>query len=373
MNESKFSGFYAGRYRVHLSADCKAFGWNWLEEHTSAKIGTKAKYNVVDFAAQVTVDKYKEAAELVLAVQPIPPEHKGIWKRLESFLVNLIKTNPQLFSQFIFDLATRNAKNWLKALNEPRQFEWLLRNMRTKDVANAIGQLVFADKPECRELGLFFFDKLGLTSLPPDAFKGVDETRVALAFYALQRSVIHGGAVARFLIFLIPYMEKTNQALQAEFYNELVLQLKNYPGTCKKQFEAHADKYPVLKKALAEVDAYFQALEITRQSAINHIQIAGFDRSARLYSRRFANQVSKGAEQLSIFTQLVKKVVLLYGKQWRTFHGGILGKSSGLKEISTSMEFPRMELIDPEGMELRRLRAAIRIKELSKQNRNGGE
>jgi hypothetical protein len=242
-----------------------------------------------------------------------------------------------------------------------------------KDVANAIGQLVLADKPECRELGLFFFDRLGLASLPADALKDVDETRVALAFFSLQRSVIHGSAVARFLIFLIPCMEKTSQALQAAFYNELVLQLKNYPGACKKHFEADADKYPILKKALTEVDAYFQALEITRQSAINHIQIAGFDRSARLYSRRFANQVSKGAEELSIFTQLMEKVVILYGRQWRTFHGGILGESSGLKKISTSMEFPRMELIDPEGMELRRLHASIRIKELSEQNRKEGE
>jgi hypothetical protein len=77
------------------------------------------------------------------------------------------------------------------------------------------------------------------------------------------------------------------------------------------------------------------------------------------------NQVSKGAEELSIFTKLVKKVVLLYGREWRTFHGGVLGESSGLKQISTSMEFPRMEFIDPEGMQLRRIHASVRITELT--------
>jgi hypothetical protein len=102
-------------------------------------------------------------------------------------------------------------------------------------------------------------------------------------------------------------------------------------------------------------------------SPINQMSISGFNRSARLHSRRMASQVSKGAEELSIFTKLLKKVVLLYGRQWRTFHGGVLGESSGLKEISTSMEFPRMEFIDPEGMQLRRFHASARIRELTPQ------
>ncbi len=348
-----------------ISADCLEFGWNWLRTHASGNIAPGAKYNVVDFAAQLPPNKRKEAEDLVLAVQPISPEHKGIWQRLEHFLVSLLETNLDFFAQFIAELASRNGHNWLKVLHEPGHFECLLTEMQSREVGSAIGGLILAEQSECRELGLFFFDKLNLTTLPAAMFEKVDETRVALAFYELQRSVIHGSAIGRFLIFLVPLVERANPALRKEFYNELVLQLKNYPGACKEQFALEAKKFPILQKAIDEVDAYFAELKNAHNSPINQISISGFDRSARLRSRRMASEVSKGAEELSIFTKLIKKVVLLYGREWRTFHGGVLGESSGLKQISTSMEFPRMEFIDPEGMQLRRFHASVRIRELT--------
>jgi hypothetical protein len=350
-----------------ISEDSLKFGWHWLQAHVSGDIAPVAKYNVVSFAAQLPPDKFRQAAELVLAVQPIAPEHKGIWKEIEHFLVELLRNNLAFFGQFIAELATRNGHNWLKVLHEPRHFEWLLTEMESKDVAAAIGKLILAEQSECRELGLFFFDKLNLSTLPATVFEKVEETRVALAFYELQQSVIHGSAIGRFLIFLIPLVEQASAALREEFYNELVLQLKNYPGVCKEQFALEAKNFPILQKAIDQVDAYFTELKDAYDSPINQMSISGFNRSARLHSRRMASQVSKGAEELSIFTKLLKKVVLLYGRQWRTFHGGVLGESSGLKEISTSMEFPRMEFIDPEGMQLRRFHASARIRELTPQ------
>lgn len=348
-----------------ISEDSLEFGWDWLRSCVAGDIAPVAKYNVVDFAAQLPSDKFRQAADLVLALQPISPEHKGIWKGLEHFLVKLLGADPELFRHFIAELAKRDGENWLKVLHEPRQFEWLLSEMQTKDVSLAIGELILAEQSNCRGLGLFFFDKLNLTTLPTAVFEKVDERRVALAFYELQRSVIHGPAISRFLIFLIPLVERTNPVFQDEFYNELVLQLKNYPGACKEQFALEAKKFPILQKAIDEVDAYFAELHNAYKSPINQISISGFDRLARLHSRRLTNQVSKGAEELSIFTKLLKKVVLLYGREWRTFHGGVLGESSGLKQISTSMEFPRMEFIEPEGMQLRRFHASVRIRELT--------
>ena len=181
----------------------------------------------------------------------------------------------------------------------------------------------------------------------------------------MQRFTTQGKAVARFLIFLVPFVERADQDLQEDFYDELLLQLKNFPGACKDEFTARATDFPILQKAIAEAEQYFEALGTIRKSSINQIEVAGFARAAQLHARRFAAQVSKGSEELSIFTQLFKKVRLLYGHQWRTFHDGVLGASSDLKEISTSMEFPRMEFVDPEGMQLRRFHASLRIRELS--------
>jgi hypothetical protein len=48
------------------------------------------------------------------------------------------------------------------------------------------------------------------------------------------------------------------------------------------------------------------------------------------------------------------------------FSGGKLGETSALKHFSNSIEIPRLEIIDPEGMALRRLYASAKILELSK-------
>ena len=347
-----------------IPADTREFGWSWLRSNISSSIAPAAKYNVVDFAAQLPADKREDAANLILSVQPTLAEHKGIWKRIEHFLVNALGWDLAFFGRLLTQLTRQNAENLLKILNEPREFEWLLSEMQTKNVGGVIGELMLTDDSDSRRVGLLLYDKAGAV-LPPEPFEKAAESQIALIFYEVQRSVTHGTAVARFLIFLIPFVERSDQVLQQEFYDELLLQLKNFPGACKDEFTARASDFTILQKAIAEADKYFEALVKIRESSVNQIEVAGFGRAARLHARRFAEQVSKGAEELSIFTKLFKKVRLLYGHQWRTFHDGVLGASTDLKTISTSMEFPRMEFVDPEGMQLRRFHASLRIRELS--------
>lgn len=45
-----------------------------------------------------------------------------------------------------------------------------------------------------------------------------------------------------------------------------------------------------------------------------------------------------------------------------------LGEDTSFSEFSSSMEFPRLEIIDPEGMALRRLKVSTKINELGKNN-----
>ncbi len=355
-----------------LPPDASEFGWQWLREHVSSEITPTAKYNVVDFAGQLPPEKRADGAKLILEVQPILPEHKGIWKELEQFLVSLLGSDVDLFNQTLENLARRNGENLLTVLREPRDFEWLLSEMQTKNVGSAIAELMLTDDSNCRRVGLLLFDEVG-TTLPSETFEKASQNQIALAFYEVQRSVTHGTAVARFLIFLIPFVERASPAFRQEFYDELLVQLKNFPGACKDEFAARASDFPILQKAIAEAEKYFEALGTIRESSINQIEVAGFARAAQLHARRFAEQVSKGAEELSIFTKLFKKVRLLYGHRWRTFHDGVLGASSDLKQISTPMEFPRMEFVDPEGMQLRRFHASLRIRELSMDSKVGTE
>jgi hypothetical protein len=353
--------------------DCFSFGLDWLFANASGAIAPTAKYHIIEFAAQLPDTRRKEAGELVLLVQPVLAEHKGIWDRIECFLVTWLEADLQGFSRFSVELAKRNARNWLEALKTPPSSHWFLSKLRGKDVGNIVGQLILSPLAYCRQLGLFLFDRLEISSFPATMLDTVSESQVLVAFYELQRGFVNGAAIGRFLILLIPYIQKAGSDFQQEFYKELVLQLKNYPGSCREECERRASEFPILKRAIEEVDRYFDALRQARQSSISAMEVSGCRQAERLYARQTSNEISKGIEASSVFLKLIRKVHLIYGKTWSSFHDGKLGKSSGLQQFSTSFEIPRLEAIDPEGIEFRRLYASKRIHELSQSVESAGE
>lgn len=347
-----------------IPPDCFDFGMAWLKANVSSSLSPVPKYHIIDFAAQVRPRCRSGAAELVLSVQPVLPEHKGIWQRIEHFLVDLLEDDLSAFKDVLVKFARANAASWLKVLKTGREFEWLLSEMRGRDVAGVVGQLVFDETPQCRKLGLFFFDDLDLAAVPKELLERLDERRLALAFYESQRTSLHAAANARFLIVLIPSIDRMDSAMEDEFYDELVLQLKNYPGGCRDEFQRRLPEFPILQKAVAEVDAYFDQLKTVRESGLAAMEVAGALQAAKLHARRFSRAVAKSAEEMSVFAKLLKKVQLLYGQQWSTFHDDTLSGPSSLQQFSSSVEMPRMEFIDPEGMNLRRYHASVKIREL---------
>ena len=346
--------------------DCFEFGLGWLKANAFRFTSPVAKYHVVDFAARLPTNRRKNAAELILLIQPILAEHKGIWARLEHFLVQWLQNDQNGFYKFCSDFADLNAKGWLEVLNAPGSaFEWLFSELAGKAPEEFVGRLLLSASESCRKLGLFFYDKLKLSALPASLFDAVNERQIRIAFYELQRDLVHGDAIARYLVMLIPWIEKMAPDFQQEFYQELVRQLKNYGGACREEFTRRVNEYPILKKALEDVDTYLENLRKIEKSSIHAMEVAGVSRAARMHARKMSNEISKGTRELSVFMQFVKSVRLLYGKQWRSFQSGELGGSSELKKMSSTIELPRMEIIDPEDMALRRLYASAQIQKLS--------
>lgn len=349
----------------NISADCMAYGLDWLLQNVSPNITPVAKYHVVDFASQGNLERQEVSQKLILQVQPISSEHKGIWQRIEYFLVDLLKSSVNDFDQFCVRLGERNANAWLEVMKSPRAFEWLLQEMHGKEISAMVAQLVISKDADCRKLGLFFYDELDLLSLPEESLSAISATEIQIIFYELQRDQIQGRSVGRYLAMLIPFVERAGDGFREEFHQELRLQAKNY-SACREEFEKKANQHPILQQILTETDHYFGALRNIHSSSINKISMSGFRRASRLQNRKLSEAVSKGAEEFSIFSSFFKNVQLLYGKSWSNFHDGKLGDKSELQLISTSYEMPRLEIIDPEGMALRRLHASAMIMELNR-------
>ena len=352
-----------------LSADCFNLGFEWLQSNVSRAVTPTAKHNVVDFAAVIAEKGRWEVGNLILGVQPIPVENEGTWRRVEFFLVRRLETDLNAFCEFGLKLAAKNAHGWLVVMRKPKCFDWLLSQMKRKHVGEFVGRLALSVDGASRQLGLFFFDELELTSLPPQLLDQVGEQRLRVTFLELQRVLFDGKAIGRYLALLTPYAQRAGDTFQQEFYAELVLQAKNYGGACREEFKQRANEFPMLKKALDEADCYFDALRRVRQSGIAQMQVPGYRQATRLLGRRSSEEIRRGTESNSIIG-LFKHVHLLYGKQWSSFLGGKLGESSGLHQISTTIEIPRLEVIDPEGMVLRRLQVSAEIATISKNTKD---
>jgi hypothetical protein len=160
-------------------------------------------------------------------------------------------------------------------------------------------------------------------------------------------------------------MQTCSEEFQNEFYKEIVLQAKNYSGLCLDEFKRRANDFPLLQKAIEEVNKYFEHLVNLRKTSICSMDVQGYRQARRLYARRFSNEVSMGAEKLSLFAQICKKYSLIYGKSWRIYGQGTLGESSPLQGYPSSFEMPRLELINPEDMAARRFYASAQIVALS--------
>ena len=296
-----------------LSAECARYCWNWLTASVSKNMEPVAKYNVVDLAPRVSKTAYKDAAELILRIGEFPSQYKGIWQRLESFLIDVLKLDPNYFREFIVRLATADGANLIRILEAPDQCGWFLSELQNTDAGRLVAELIFAESSTCREVGLTLFERLQLSVLPAECLQNIDERRIAITFYESQRSGMRGPAIATLLVLLIPCVDRVDSALKKEFYDEILLQSKNY-ATCRETFARYSKEYPILAKAIAETERYFATLKPLFESTINQIEVAGFARAARLSARRFASEVSEGAEALSVFAKLFKKIRLLYAR-----------------------------------------------------------
>jgi hypothetical protein len=150
--------------------------------------------------------------------------------------------------------------------------------------------------------------------------------------------------------------EETLQQLGTLFFDPLLL---NFPGKVKdyliKQAESESGKAKTtIETALKIFDEYLDGLKSTGVIPELHPSQAQRDAHRRHFSWLMSESFKK-AEKKSVILSLVSKSVLLYGRKSINYLYGPNGKSSRMEiplhSHSTEMEFPRLENIDPFGLD----------------------
>ncbi|MBN4054057.1 hypothetical protein JYT97_04140 [Haliea sp. AH-315-K21] len=151
--------------------------------------------------------------------------------------------------------------------------------------------------------------------------------------------------------------KKTRTALADHIYDPLLL---NYPGQVKECFDNlindNKDKFIITatKYATALFDGYISNLKIA-DKLTEHLPPLSNRETYRKYFSQEMSDSMKEAEKQSVFLSIVKKSVLLYGRKSITYVGYPNAPANRmetpLNSFSTSMEIPRLQAIDPVGLD----------------------
>ncbi len=185
-----------------------------------------------------------------------------------------------------------------------------------------------------------------------------------IALWQFVRSPFLTKATSQYLSQLEPYFRNVKPELQNAFRNELAVQAMNYREACLKAWKTTKAESPLMSGAVKRAEKYFDDLSKLRDSPAVSFTFPGYASADRKADQVFSGRVRRQAMEKSVFARFARHFEIMYGDRWATFMGGRLDGPSSFSEHSGSMEFPWLEVIDPEGMALRRLTASARIKEL---------
>lgn len=196
-----------------------------------------------------------------------------------------------------------------------------------------------------------------------------NDAQLEIALLEFIHKPLLGEKTGEFLLGLAPGFENAGGELREKLKREMTLQAINHPACCLDKWKKIAEPSVLLREVIRDAEAYFERLRAVADSAAVAFSFPGFKEAAEKEREEFLAEVDRGAREKSIFARLAKNVQIIYGSKWAVMMQGKLGAPTGFHELSREMEFPRLEVIDAEGMVIRRIEARNRVRELT----GGGE
>ncbi len=351
------------------------FSMQWLNKNTTSKIPPLAKYCVVDLMRRLSnISEAKkrlidinDANKLLITIQPVLQENAGTWNDIEHYLVDRLREDKKLFAYLLNKFAEVNLAGLLEQF-ESDKFSYLKSKMNKSDLSDLLSELLFSMDERKRRLGIRLFQDIKNVSLPTEILEKIDESRLEIALYEFIRRPFLGNDTSRFFIMLEPRFRSTSAELQKKFKHEMVMQAINYPGECLETWGKINNPSELLKGVIESAKKYFENLKNTRNLPANSFSFPELELTVEKGRKESSRKVSKEIREKSVLMKLVKKVDILYGNQWSAAIQGNLGDPTPFQSISHSIEFPRLEEVDPEGMAIKRFQATIKIKHIQKNN-----
>ncbi|MDR1279218.1 MAG: HipA domain-containing protein [Opitutaceae bacterium] len=361
------------------SGDMSARGWiqQEMDRLASPRLSPAACWSIL----QGCITAWKDSSEndpgmcilwenTLIKLLPFDDSGKGAWNQLGDFLRDVGLHDSMRLLELVRKIANKSGIRWIRRFEEDDFIHYLTFVAKPDLNAFLATNLCFGKTCFERKTGLLIFARSGVQGLQADLLNQADARQVELVYREVQASPEWLGAdsaQARLHACLASRMDEFGGDLSASFYEEVELQALN-THEYREALSQAAPQHERLRGILETTQRALQHLgtEVAKSPALQ-MQAPGYARAQHVFARRFSRDVERSANEQSIFVRLgaVKEVHLLYGKSWRIIRqGGELSRTSELCEFSHSVELPRMNLMDYEGMWWRRMSALHRIDEL---------
>jgi hypothetical protein len=353
------------------SEDFVKFAMSWFSKNTSSVLPDAAKHHLVTAMWFFnTPGKQKinieptQADDLLVAMQPIPKDNRGTWEHFEMYLTERLHKDPASFETVLGRLVDANPKGMI-AQFQSDVFQHLKSEIYQAPVQDFVTKWSLSMDKNKRKIAMAIFQKSESIVLSQNAISEASEKQLEIALLEFMRKpLIIAGKTSEYLLALEPAFRNVGPELKQQFKNEMVLQAINYPGACLEKWKKTENQSDLLKEIIKNTEKYFEKLNLTKDSPAISFTFPGCKEAAEREANEFANKVSKDAKEKSIFAKLAKNIQIIYGTKWAVLMAdGKLGQAANFNKFGHSMEFPRLEIIDPEGMAIRRLQTAHDIKD----------
>jgi len=307
---------------------------------------------------------------LFLGIQPIPKDENNTWSEVEHYLVSRLKANVEVFKHLLKEIARRNPK-FLSALIKEHKLNYVITEFAQANPSEFVSCLLLADSSQERKLGRALLTQIDISTLDGEVVQQkANSRRLRILLLEISRKPFTSEIASRVFQIIYPLYENVEQSARSEFIEEMTLQAINYPGSCLEKWKEIPERSPLLNEVIEKTDEYFDQLRSAEKCGGKLITFPQLKPAFRDWERRFASEVDSGAKQASIFRSLVRNYQIIYGSQWSTYQGGVISPPRTPQSFAHGTEFPRVELLDPEGMSLRRLRANAKLREMLEESSN---
>jgi hypothetical protein len=352
--------------------DFMKFAMKWFSENSSDKLPDWAKYHIVNamWFFNMTGNQKKdiiasEADNLLIAIQPIPESNRGTWEYLERYLTERLRQEPASFENILGRFVEANPKGMFVQF-QSEMFDDLKSEIYKVEAKDFVTRWSLSTDENKREIARAILQKSKSIVLSQKIISEANEKQLEIALLEfIRKPLIIAEKTSEYLLALEPAFRNVRPELKQMFKNEMILQAINYPGACLNNWKKIENLSDLLKEVISNAEKYFEKLNAIKDSPAVAFTFPGCKEAAEREAREFSNKVSKEAIEKSIFAKLVKNTQIIYGSRWAVMMvDGKLGQATNFNEFGHSMEFPRLEIIDPEGMAIRRMHVTSDIERI---------